>query len=256
MKLHVLRFPVLDSTNAKARTLAREGAVEGTVVVAESQTAGRGRGDHTWHSPQGGLYYSALLRPAPKRPPTDLPILAGVCLAQTVKESMPKGHDIGLKWPNDCLLSGKKVGGILCEALGEDGQNLCVVGMGLNVNIPAGELTAFRGNPFPATSFAAESGGGMYRLADVVDTLSTKLLELYQLYHREGFAPIRFLWERNCLLVGKRVQIRETVTKPDTAPASVEGTFEGIDDSGALVLSTSGGAQRRFLTGEITCSWL
>src|SRR5438309_1430776 len=111
----ILTFDTVDSTNAKARELAAKGAAEGTVIVAKQQTAGRGRNKRTWHSPEGGLYLSILLHPKEAKKVTDLSILAGVALAQGVTEFLPKSKDVSLKWPNDCLIGWKKVGGILCE---------------------------------------------------------------------------------------------------------------------------------------------
>jgi BirA family biotin operon repressor/biotin-[acetyl-CoA-carboxylase] ligase len=252
--LTIQRFATLDSTNTRAKEMARAGSAQGTMVVAEVQTAGRGRGANRWHSPSGGLYCSVLILPAPGRPPTDLPLLAGVCLSQTAKEILPKSHSVGLKWPNDLLISGRKAGGVLCEALGDDAAGLGVVGMGLNINTTPAELEPFRGNPFPATSFSAESGGGQYDIERALKVLGTKLTELCRLYHRDGFEPIRYLWERNCPMLNSRVTVQETIRGAGAPGAAMTGLFSGIDDSGALVL-TADGQQKRFLTGEITCCW-
>ena len=100
----VHRFPLLDSTNIKARELAKAGAPEGSIILAEVQTGGKGSGNRLWHSPRGGLYVSFLLYPKDPKRATDLSILAGVAVAQTVKDCLPKSKDVSVKWPNDCLV--------------------------------------------------------------------------------------------------------------------------------------------------------
>ncbi len=256
----ILRFDSLPSTNLKARELAKTGAAaEGTIIVARSQTAGRGRGNHVWHSPEGGLYCSVLLYPRQARRLTDLPILMGVALAQTVKQILPKACDVSLKWPNDCLLNWKKVGGVLCEALGEECFDLCVAGVGLNVNLSASELAGFEKNPFGATSFQTESEGGTYEMDQVLGVLAAKILSVYRLYQEEGMEPIRYLWEHNCALVGKRVELSEAGMRDPSAKAQTGvtvGTVLGIDESGGLVLSNPKGERRSYHSGAITCYWL
>lgn len=257
-KIH--RIFECESTNAVARELAAtQGANEGAIVIAERQSAGRGRGKRQWHSPAGGLYFSVLLYPSDAKRLTDLAIVAGVALAQTVKDSLPKSKDVSLKWPNDCLIGWKKVGGVLCESLGEEFFHLCVVGIGINVNLQETELIPFKSNPFSATSFELEVGGKM-EVDKVAQTLIQKLFNVYRVYQKQGFSDVQFLWERNCGMVGKKVEIREAGWREralDTDPLqeSAVGTFLGIDDVGALVLSNSRGERRSFHSGEITCFW-
>jgi BirA family transcriptional regulator, biotin operon repressor / biotin---[acetyl-CoA-carboxylase] ligase len=260
----ILRFDSLDSTNVKARELARQGAAgEGTVLVATRQTAGKGRGNHLWHSPEGGLFLSALLYPKQAKRLTDLPILVGVALAQAVRQIAPKSCEVTLKWPNDVLINWKKVGGILCEALGEECFELCVAGIGLNVNVGPNELAPFQKNPFGATSFQNESEGGAYDLDQVLSVLLAKLFTLYRLYQEEGMEPIRYLWEHNCAFVGKKVELSESgVREPapksssgKSEPGVTVGTVLGIDESGGLVLSNAKGERRSYYTGAITCYW-
>lgn len=258
-KIH--RFEVLSSTNAKLKELALSGADEGTVVIASRQTAGRGRGVRTWHSPVGGLYFSTLLFATDQRHTTDLPILAGTALAQAVKEFLPKSVEVTVKWPNDCLVNWKKCAGILCEAVSHQGTGACIVGIGVNVNLPPSELRPFETNPFKATSFMVEGGGSQFELDKVFQVISTKLFSLYRLYQEQGFQPIQYLWERNCHLIGKRVELRESgwreqTPKPTGTDLGVTtGTVMGIDESGALVLSNSRGERRSYVSGEITCFW-
>lgn len=261
----ILRFDTLDSTNSKAKELAKEGASEGTVIVARAQTAGRGRGNNKWHSPAGGLFCSVLLFPKDPKRLTDLPILVGVAVAQAVMQALPKSVDVSLKWPNDCLANWKKVGGILCESLGEDCFHLCVAGVGLNVNVAAEDLAPFQTNPFGATSFQLESGGNGHDTETVLGLFLAKLFTLYRLYQEEGMEPIRYLWERNCAMVGKRIELSEQGIRP-TAPSTTAaakaaltgvtvGTCLGIDETGGIVLSNAKGERRSYYTGAITCYW-
>lgn len=249
-------FDVLESTNSQLRKMALEGAKEGTIVIAHSQSMGRGSHNKSWHSPYGGLYFSVLLLPLSPKRATDLTIVAGVALAQAVKQIMPKSADIGVKWPNDCLLNWKKVGGILCENLGARGRGLCVVGIGLNVNVPNSDLESFQDGPFPATSMMLESSGGSYEMESVREILVTKLFTLYRLYHEEGMEPVRYLWEKNCPLMNKRVELRESGWERGGESLGVHsGVVVGLGDGGSLVLEDVRGGRREFFSGVISCYW-
>ncbi len=251
-KIH--RVETIESTNSALKELFHQGAKAGTVIIAEQQTAGRGRGDHVWASPLGGVYLSVLLTPADPRRPTELSLLAGVAMAQAVRDTLPKAVEVGLKWPNDCLLNWRKVGGILCEAIPEDPAGTCIVGMGVNVNLNEEHLKPFLANPFSATSFMLECPGGDFKVSRVADILLRKLENCYIAYKQRGFQSIQYLWERNCALVGKKVEI--TVSNQAGPAGKAVGIFLGIDDQGALVLATGQqGERRRFVSGELTCCW-
>lgn len=246
----IVHYDSLGSTNEKAKELARLGRPAGTVVWADHQDAGRGRGHNQWHSPPGGLYLSLLLRPKEGRPATDLSLLAGVAVVQAVRELLPKSVEVSVKWPNDCLLNWKKVAGILVEHVSE--VDMAVVGIGLNVNLPAEELTVFEDRPFGATSFQVECGGA-FSLQDSLNMVVTKTLLLRALYERDGMDSIRYLWEKNCRFVGKKVEVSET-GRADVGEQT-RGTFLGLDDSGALLLGNEKGDKRAFFSGVITCCW-
>src|SRR5690349_20460831 len=130
-KLH--RFPTLPSTNEECRRLALAGEPEGTVVWADEQSAGRGRGDHAWASAPGGLYCSLLLRPQAIASVQLLSVISGVAAVDAIVEL--SGLNAYLKWPNDILIGDKKAGGLLCEAVWQGQQpEFAIVGLGLNVN--------------------------------------------------------------------------------------------------------------------------
>jgi BirA family transcriptional regulator, biotin operon repressor / biotin---[acetyl-CoA-carboxylase] ligase len=249
----ILRFPTLSSTNDKAKELARKGVPEGTCVVAEMQDAGRGRGQHNWLSPRGGLYLSMVLSPPSIERPTDLSLLAGAAVTQAVRDCLPKHKEVSVKWPNDCLVNGRKVAGVLSESVEGAPRPSFVVGIGLNVNTAQADLDGVDKSAFPATSLLHELGGTLI-LAKVEALLLAKFAGLYELYRREGFKAIQFIWERNCRFIGRKVQVTET-GKPEEKRAPIVGTFLGIDETGALVLSQSAGEHHRFYTGEITCFW-
>lgn len=129
----VFAYGEVDSTNEVARELADEGAPGGTIVVARSQAAGRGRAGRSWFSPEGGLYLSALFRPRRAEVPPSVTILAGLGVALELSGLTP-GAPVSVKWPNDLVLDGRKLGGILAEThAGDDGAPRLVVGVGLNV---------------------------------------------------------------------------------------------------------------------------
>src|SRR5580692_8919024 len=155
----VLRFPSLPSTNEKAKELARKGVPEGTCVIAETQTAGRGRGDRAWVSAKGGLYLSVILCPRVIARPTDLSLLAGVAVTQAVRDSLPKHKEVTVKWPNDCLVEGKKVAGVLAESVENAPKPAFVIGIGLNVNLAQAVFGKIEPSAFPPTSLQLELGG-------------------------------------------------------------------------------------------------
>ena len=253
----ILKFDELASTNLKMKELVIDGLAEGSVVTALQQTHGKGRGSHLWHSPLGGLYSSVLLYPKESKRATDLALLAGLAVAQAVKQLLPKSVDITVKWPNDTLINFKKVSGVLLEALGERHQYAVIVGMGINININPKELVAFQQRPFGATSFIAETGEGDYEIDQCLSVVLQKLFALYQIYHTQGFGPIQYLWEKNCLFIGKQVELRESGWRPEDGNRAgmTRGSMLGIDETGALVLSNAKGERRQYTTGEITCYW-
>jgi BirA family biotin operon repressor/biotin-[acetyl-CoA-carboxylase] ligase len=254
-KIH--RFDSLDSTNLKAREFIQEGAPVGTTIVATTQTAGRGRGDRKWLSPPGGLYFSTLLVPSkPTRAP-ELSILAGAAVAQAIRQILPNRFVISLKWPNDVLVSGKKIAGILSESVGDETMGTCIVGVGVNINATAEDLIPFLKNPFPATSLAVELEGAVFSADQVLDVTLTKLEALYVLYWEKGFDFIREIWNENCRMIGKKVQIENSgfLGHNDKAAKSENGVFLGIDGTGAMRVRTESGQDQTFYSGEITCFW-
>jgi len=233
----------IDSTQRRAHELARGGAPEGTMVIAESQTAGRGRLGRVWHSPPGvNLYLSLILRPplAPAVVP-QLALVAGLAVARAIEEQT--GMAARLKWPNDVLVGDRKVCGILTEMDAEvERVHFVVVGIGVNVN--ASE------EAFPpdlrdrATSLAITTGGPVDR-AGLAAAVLAALEGDYARFLAAGFSPLRVEWEARSALSGRTVTVR-------AATGAMTGTVAGLDDDGALRLADAAGGIHRVLAGEVT----
>lgn len=228
----------LGSTNDRARALAAGGALPFTTVIADQQTAGRGRGGRAWSSPAGlGLWMSVILRPGLAEERLLVPLLAGVAVGRAV-ESRVEGVQARLKWPNDVLLGERKVCGILCEA-SEDGM---VVGIGINV---AQGPRDFPPDVRPrAVSLAMASGRGVSRSA----LAGSILRELRVL--AGGGGPVPALVGPLGEEVGRRDALRGRRVRVEVPPG-VEGTASGIDPSGALLVDTGAGDVVRVTAGSV-----
>jgi BirA family biotin operon repressor/biotin-[acetyl-CoA-carboxylase] ligase len=231
------------STQEVAAQLAAAGAEHGTAVIAEAQTAGRGRMGRQWHSPPGAnLYTTIVLRP--KIPIAEVPrlsLVAGVAAAQALDSIAPSM--VALKWPNDVWLNGKKAGGIIAEAVSDADQHLkCVLlGIGLNLNLAAEDMPAEL--RLRATSVLIETGQRCDRVA-LAAALFSRLDNRYMEFEAQGFEAIRPAWERYSALGGKRVTVVD-------GAARQTGVVLGIDSTGALLLD-GGGATTRILAGDVT----
>lgn len=229
-----------DSTNATAAARARAGAPTGTTVVCELQRAGRGRQGATWVSGLGtSLTFSVLWRfERAATVLTGLPLVIGVACARAL-ESLG-ARDVALKWPNDLLLAGAKLGGILVEAQGDArGPLAAVIGVGINVRVPE---SARRGIAQPVADLAGVPYGS--RNAALARVLAA-LPEALTRFEREGFAPFREEWQWRHAFQGARVRL---LVPPQRA---VEGIASGVAEDGALLLDTGAGVQR-FYAGEVS----
>jgi BirA family biotin operon repressor/biotin-[acetyl-CoA-carboxylase] ligase len=235
-------FDSIDSTSSEARRLAAGGAAEGTVVIAEAQTSGRGRLGRTWASPPlRNLYLSIVLRPQiGVAGAAQVTLVAGVAVVEAVSEWAPQA---AIKWPNDVVIDGRKVAGILAEMDADDNRVRCLIlGIGVNLNAAPEDFpeelrdkaTALRtviGFPVDRTAFAE-------RLLSCVE-------ERYTLFLAQGFAALRPLWEARSCLTGRAVQI-------DGAGQRCAGVVTGIGDDGALLLRDAAGHETRVLAGDVT----
>jgi len=232
--------PVTESTNNDAKRLAQEGAPNGTLAIAERQQGGRGRMGREWNSPEGGIWLSVVLRP--ELSPADAPkltIMTAVAVADAIFQSA--GICANIKWPNDILVDGKKVCGILTEMSAEmDAINYVIIGIGINVN----------NDNFPdelrdkSASLKQLKGVEVSRIR-VLASLLEKLESYYLMAEREGFEKIFDRWRELCINLGKNVRI---VGKN----VSFEGTAIDIDSAGALLVKTSSGKIERVLSGDVS----
>lgn len=242
----------IGSTNDRAGTLALENAPHGTVVIADRQTRGRGRSDRTWFSPSGlGLWFSMILRP-PVHPSLSCQVLflSGLALCEAVEICTAARPTI--KWPNDLLLSGKKLAGILAESkIISDRVQFMVIGIGVNVNHGR--------NDFPielreiATSLFCELDRKIAR-ANVLLEFFNRFDVLYEQYLREqetlqGMKDLLFPrtlapWKERARFLGTRVQVH-------TLEGVEEGVAQDILPTGALVLLTPDGARKEIAAGDL-----
>lgn len=231
-----------DSTNVRALELAEQGAVEGTVVLTDSQSAGRGRLGRRWASPAGvNLYTSIILRP--RLLPTQaaqLTFLSAVAVARAI-ETVTEVK-VNVKWPNDILLEGRKVAGLLNELSAEmEGIHHVVLGIGVNLNMTEDQFPDDL--RYPATSLLLHTGNTVCRLA-FAQELYRQLDELYHLFNTRGFVPIRLAWEALFDLVGRTVRV-------DCSGQIFTGVVAGLAEDGALLLDLPGGEQQEIYAGDV-----
>jgi BirA family biotin operon repressor/biotin-[acetyl-CoA-carboxylase] ligase len=233
-------FEVISSTNDHARDLAEQGAAHGEVVIAESQTGGRGRRGRLWISPPGlNVYLSVVLRPElPPARATELTLLASVAVCDALRQANVPAE---IKWPNDLLAGGRKIAGILTELASEPERvQWVVVGLGVNVNATEADFPEDL-RPI-ATSIRIERGDPAPRALFVAACL-TALEGWLDLHAEEGFAPVREAWRARAGTLGKDVTVR-------TEGRDVVGRAEDVDETGALLVRTAAGVER-ILSGDV-----
>lgn len=232
-------FDLLDSTNDEAGRRARNQAPEGTLVVARRQSGGRGRRGRAWQSPEGNLYCSLLLRPAcSPSEAAQLSFVAAVALAEALSSWLPEAR-IGLKWPNDVLVDGAKIAGILLEAetSAKADRAWVVVGIGVNVESSPTDLDQ-------AASALSEVTAASPTPEAVLATLAPALLAWYDRWRREGFGPVRAAWLGRAAFIGERIRAQ-------LGEATLDGVFEALDADGTLLLRLEDGTAKEIGAGEI-----
>ena len=232
----------MDSTNALARTLAGQGAPEGTLVITEEQTAGRGRRGKSWVSPAGAnLLFSVLLRP-PMEGDRVFVLTMVLALAALKAVKTVAGVKALIKWPNDLYVGTKKLAGVLTEfSVKEKKVDWAVLGMGMNVgwhpDVP-------QASGAPATSLLEETGQRVSR-NDLLLEILKAFEALYRDVVRGSMKQIYDGWNQNCLVLGKDVVIESDTER-------IEGRALRIDDCGALIIEDAKGDQRRIFTGDVS----
>lgn len=215
------------STSEDARKLAGEGAPGLTIVWAREQTAGRGRHGRDWHSPRGNLYLSILLRPdCPIAEAPQIGFVVGAAMARAIRDIA--GADVALKWPNDLLLAGEKVSGILLESAARADGRLDWVVAGIGVNVDS--------QPDVPAATCLRAAGHDVTVEALLEGFLPNLVDLLAIWARDGFEPIRAIWSALALPLDTAL----TVKLPDGEKA---GTFVGIDTAGNLMLETADGTE-------------
>ena len=232
----------VESTQKIAHRFASEDAPEGTVIIAEEQLSGRGRMARKWHSPKyTGIWMSMILRPnIPLSKAPQLTLLTAVAIVQAFEEMTDLIPEI--KWPNDILINGKKVTGILTELQAEaDRIHSIIIGVGINVNQ--------KKDDFPlelqeiASSLYIEKKETVSR-AELIRSIFMHFEKLYTLYLQKGFLPIKLLWEGYACSIGKYIKAR-------TLTNTIEGKAIGITDDGVLKLEDQSGCIHHIYSADI-----
>lgn len=238
----LLYFDQVDSTNAFAAKEGAAGAEEGTVVVADAQSAGRGRLERTWVSPSGcNLYATALLRPAvlPSRV-SELGLVAAVAIHRALVESVPE-VETRIKWPNDILVGQRKLCGILCESeLESDRVHYALVGIGINVNMTSFPPDLRR----TATSLALQTKTEHSRPTLLASVLNSFEEAYDQWKAAEDLSPLLGYLRANSALTGRRVTVRNVA-------GECRGRVAGISPAGELVLMTDAEQDTPIASGDV-----
>lgn len=241
---HIHFYDVVSSTQEIAHTLALEGTKEGTVVIAEHQSNGRGRLGRQWESPKGsGIWMSLIIRPnIPPHQAPQLTLLTAVAIVQAIQAETNIKAEI--KWPNDILINGKKVVGILTELQAEaDLVQSVIIGIGINVNI----------KQFPkelknkATSLLIENGHHEIERALLIRTFFQQFEILYKEYLEYGFKPIKLRWESYAVSLGTYITAR-------TLNGEIYGFANGITDEGVLLIEDKDGNTHQVYSADIEIS--
>jgi BirA family transcriptional regulator, biotin operon repressor / biotin---[acetyl-CoA-carboxylase] ligase len=240
--LTLVEMDTVDSTSEEIRRRALAGAGDGLLLWARQQTNGRGRQGRVWHSPPGNLYCSLLLRPPPPAAQAaQLSFVAALAVAEAVEgafEGAAARPTVRLKWPNDVLLGGAKAAGILLESVPETsaGDGFVIVGIGVNV------ASYPRDVGYAATSLQA--AGGRSDVAALLGGIGKHWLAWLDRWRKDGFQPVRAAWLDRAAGLGARTRVR-------VGNDIIEGVFEGLDASGAMVLALADGGRRPIPAGDV-----
>jgi BirA family biotin operon repressor/biotin-[acetyl-CoA-carboxylase] ligase len=231
------------STNAWAKKLADQGAPEGTVTIAETQTHGRGRLRRKWVSPVGGLWFSVILRP--KLGLTEalkLTFVACLAVAETLEEQY--GIRTEIKWPNDVLVNRQKICGVLGQTSTAGKEvNTVVLGIGINANFDA-QLVLPQSIRAAATSLKTQLNHNIL-LEELFNRILEKLEATYMLYTRHGFSPILKEWKKRAHFLGQEVEVKNR-------NEMITGLAYDVDQDGSLILILKNGTQEQVYTGDMS----
>jgi BirA family transcriptional regulator, biotin operon repressor / biotin---[acetyl-CoA-carboxylase] ligase len=235
----IIYYNELDSTNLTAYQLAKNKTKEGLVVIAEKQNKGRGRLSRHWSSPKAkGIYISIVLKP--EMTPFDAPVItlmAAVSVARAIRETY--GIQALIKWPNDIIVKGKKIAGILTEMEAEsDKIKFLILGIGVNINAKQADI------PPTATSVFQQQNQSVSRM-DLLVSILEKLEHNYKELKESGFSRTRQEWKKFSATIGKRV-------RANCMHRVIEGTAVDIDIDGALKIRLDNGFHEKIFAGDLT----
>ena len=231
-------FDVIDSTNDEARRLASAGQREPVWITAARQTTGRGRRGRAWESPAGNLAATLLIRPGkPASECAQLSFAADIAAHEAIASFAPDA-EIRVKWPNDVLANGRKIAGILLESASTGTvPEWLAIGIGINLaHYPEG--TEFPATALPALGITAPNP------SEALARLAVAFAKWYEIWRASGFSPLRDAWLARAAGLGTRIRAR-------LADGEIWGMFEGIDETGALILRETQGKTRAIAAGEV-----
>ena len=241
----VLFLREVNSTNLWAKRLARSGAQEGTITIAETQSSGRGRLDRRWYSPIGGLWFSVVMRPKIHASQvSQLTLMAALSVIQTLRDLY--GLEANAKWPNDVLVNGRKICGILGEANSEAGKvSFVIMGIGVNGNFDVHKALP-ESIAASATSLETEIGHKI-GLEQLFITLLKKFEADYNMYAHRGFSYILAKWKGHANFLSREVDVIDQ-------QKTFRGIAEDVDANGALALRLRDGTLKSFLAADVSLS--
>lgn len=238
-RLHA--YETVSSTNDVARALALEGAEEGTVIIAETQTKGRGRVGREWFSPKGGLWFSIILKPKIKaKEVSRITLAVGMAVAKALNRQLNLNAEV--KWPNDVVVNGRKVCGILTESVTcDEAVKMVVVGIGLNADIT---LEKFSRSIRESATTLKEELKKEVSLEPLLCEIFYHIESEYIVLLKEGFAQVLSEWKALATFIGKHIEVTVVGRK-------FTGVAEDVDEDGSLIVRLSDGSAKRVMAGDV-----
>lgn len=236
-------YQEVSSTQDVAKQLVSLGAVEGTLVVSDRQTKGRGRMERNWHSPGGkGIWASLIIRPRlPLEQAPQFTLLTAVAICQAIEKIADV--QMKIKWPNDLLFNGKKICGILTEMINRQYEiDAIVIGFGVNINHEASDFPPDLVDKATSLSLITKKH---WDRGHLLRAICEQFEKLYKIYVQSGFAPIKILWESYATSIGKRITAR-------TVAGTFEGEAIGIDPQGVLLLKLDDGKVKHIYSADLS----
>ncbi len=236
----LISFDTIDSTMDEARRQAAQGVSGPLWIVTNSQTRGRGRRSRTWESGVGNLLCTLLINPGvPAAEAARLSFLAALCVGETMDYFLGNSLRIRYKWPNDVLLDGRKVAGILLESVTDRSGAMAWLSIGIGINLAQHPEASL----YPATSLRA-AGVDAPTPHAALEVLAGRFADWLSRWRKEGFAPVKAAWLARAARMGEAIEVR---LDKETLP----GIFTALDDSGALVLTLADKTVRLISAGDV-----